>query len=84
MAKVEKAKTRPIDNPYETYHSLDGTWEWRVLKHYASSEREARDPYARVFTAVKSPFTYGKWELGDSYLRDIQNNVLELNHVVGG
>jgi len=69
MAKNLKAKTRPVDQPYETYTA--GTFEWRVLKHYASDETEANDPYARVFCATMSPYTFGRWEYGDAYLSDI-------------
>lgn len=72
--KNTKAKTRPIDNPYETYIGyLEGMKvEWRVLKHYKSEEGEAKDPFARVFTGAMSPATYGSWEYGDMYLKDLQ------------
>jgi hypothetical protein len=67
--KNEKGKAREVDNPYEIYKN--GDWEWRVLKHYQSPEAEAKNPYARVFCAVKSPMTYGSWEYGDTYIKDI-------------
>lgn len=65
-------KTRPVENPYEIYrsHLLPG-WEWRVLKKYQTPEKEKDNPYARWFCAVKSPMTYGSWEYGDTYVRDI-------------
>ena len=65
-------KTRNVENPYEIYRSLllPG-WEWRVLRKYQSPEKEANDPLARWFVAVKSPLTYGEWEYGDSYVREI-------------
>jgi hypothetical protein len=69
MSKNLKAKTRKVDNPYEIYKA--GDWEWRVLKHYQTPEKEKTNKYARVFTAVKTPMTYGSWEYGDSYLADI-------------
>lgn len=74
--KNEKAKTRPVENPYEIYvRGYDeDRWEWRILKHYQSAEGEAKNQYARVFCAVKSPYTYGDYELGDVYLRDIKQN----------
>jgi hypothetical protein len=75
----EKAQTRPLDNPYETYKS--GDWEWKVLKHYQSPENEAKNKYARVFCAVKSPFTYGSYEYGDVYLRDIPKGEIMPNKV---
>ena len=33
-------KTRPIDNPYEIWKSVDGTWEWKVLKKYQKPSKE--------------------------------------------
>ena len=62
-------KTRPLDNPYTVYKR--GYWEWRVLKAYQSPEKEATNPYARWFCAVKSPYTFGSWEYGDTYVSDI-------------
>lgn len=74
--KNTKAKTRPVENPYEIYENPAAGWEWRVLKHYASEEREKTDVYARVFCAVKSPMTYGDYEYGDVYLREIKQNAM--------
>jgi hypothetical protein len=74
-AKNTKGKTRKVDDPYEIYDGsgpLSG-WQWRVLKHYQSPENEKKNPYARVFCAVKSPLTYGEWEMGDVYCRNIPN-----------
>lgn len=65
------AKTRPVEEPYEVYRSRDGTWEWRVLKKYQTPENEARNEYARWFVAVRSPMTYGSWEYGDEYVRNV-------------
>ena len=70
--KNECGKTRPQDNPYEIWTSLDGTWEWKVLKKYQAPDKEAYNEYARWFCAVKSPFTYGSYELGDVYVREIK------------
>ena len=69
--KNECGKTRPQDNPYEIWKSYDGTWIWKVLKKYQNPENEAKNPYARWFCAVRSPMTYGSWELGDVYVKDI-------------
>jgi hypothetical protein len=65
-------KTREVGNPYEVYRSslLPG-WEWRVLRKYQTPDNEARNPLARWFVAVKSPMTFGDWEYGDSYVREI-------------
>ena len=76
--KNPAGKTRKLDNPYEVYKSLDGSWEYRVLKKYLSPESEAKDPYARWFVAVKSPFTHGSWEYGDSYARDVKANAAKV------
>jgi hypothetical protein len=71
LSKNLCAKTRPVDNPYEIWQSLDGTWEWRVLKKWQSPEKERNNPYARWFCAVKSPMTYGDYEYGDTYVKDV-------------
>ena len=73
-----KGKTRPLDDPYETY--VVGEWEFRVLKHYSSPERE-NDLYARVYCATKSPFTGGSWDYGDAYVSDIRRAVQSLGGV---
>lgn len=70
--KNQCAKTRSVDNPYEVWTTPDNSWEWRVLKKYQSPENEEKNPYARWFCAVKSPFTYGSWEYGDTYVKDIK------------
>ena len=72
-SKNKKAKTRPVDNPYEIYKGYGplADWEWRVLKHWQSPEKERENPYARVFCSVSSPMTYGGADMGDVYCRDI-------------
>lgn len=67
------SKTRKIDEPYEIWRTRDGSWEWRVLKKYKGPAGEAKDPYARWFCGVKSPYTYGSFELGDVYVKDIKS-----------
>lgn len=62
------AKTRPVSDPYEVYEA--NGWVWKILKKYASPAREAKDPYARWFCAVTSPWVTD--ELGDVYVRDIK------------
>ncbi len=68
--KNECGKLRSIGNPYEIRESSDG-WEWRVPKKYQTPEKEAQNPYVRWFCAVKSPFTHGDFDWGDTYVRDI-------------
>jgi hypothetical protein len=73
--KNECNKVRPQDNPYEIWQSLDGLWEWRVLRKYQSPEKEATNPYARWFVATHSPFLRaGDYDLGDEYVRGIKSN----------
>ena len=66
-------KTRPVENPYEVWRTPDGEWEWRVLKKWQKPSKEAHNPFARWFCAVKSPNTYDSWEYGDTYAREVQS-----------
>ena len=77
-AKNECGKMRKVDNPYEVWQSFDGSWTWNVLKKYQSPEKEAENPYARWMCAVKSPFTYGSFEYGDTYVREIKANATRI------
>ena len=72
-SKNEKGKTRPVEYPYEIYTGFGplADWEWRVLKHYQSPEKERENPYARVFCSVSSPMTQGDADMGDVYCKDI-------------
>ena len=45
-----------------------GDFEYRVLKTYQNDDAK---PFARWFLATRSPFTYGSFELGDGYVRDV-------------
>lgn len=62
-------KTRKQDNPYVTLTA--GSWEWRILKLWQSPEKSLTNPYARAFCAVRSPHTFGGFDMGDTYLREI-------------
>ena len=64
------AKTRKVESPYEIWKAADG-WQWNVLKKYQADDNKL---YARAFCAVKSPFTFGSWEYGDTYIKDIKEN----------
>jgi hypothetical protein len=70
-------KTRPKDNPYETWKSFDGSWTWQVLKKYQSPEKEAQNPYARWFCNVVTPIV-PEGEMGDVYVRDITNHATKV------
>ena len=73
MSKNECGKMRDKENPYEVWRNNSG-WEWRILKKYQKPELEAKNPYARWFCAVKSPYTWGSHELGDVYVSEIKEN----------
>ena len=66
-------KTRDLDNPYEVWKgsSFMGDIEYRVLKKYQKPSLEKANPYARWFVAAKSEATFGTWEYGDNYIKDI-------------
>lgn len=68
--KNMQAKTVSVDKPYEIWQA--GNWEWRVLKKWQTPEKEASNEYARWFCAVKSPMTYGGYDYGDVYVKDIK------------
>ena len=76
--KNECGKTRKLDNPYEVWECrMDMGYgdiiniTYKVLKKYKAPKGEAEDPFARWFTAAKSEATFGSWEYGDTYVRDI-------------
>ena len=69
-AKNPMGKLRSVDKPYEIWKARD--FEWRVLKKYQAPEVEAKNPYAKWFCAVRSSFTKGQWEYGDTYVKDIK------------
>ena len=48
-------------------------FEWKVLKTYQVKVNEDKNPHAKWFCAVKSPHTYGSWEYGDTYVRDVKS-----------
>lgn len=73
-AKNLCAKTRKQDNPYEIWVRAD--WEWRVLKKWQIDDNKVA---ARWFVAVKSPHTYGSFELGDEYVANIKKYATKLN-----
>ena len=79
--KNECGKTRDVSNPYEIWEGrgqMDG-WVWHVLKKGQTPDKEADNPYARWFCAVKSPMTYGEFEYGDCYVSDVTGgNVLQV------
>ena len=70
-------KTTSPEGAHATYrvdNSSNGMYfEWRVLKTYQSKDNEDKNPYARWYCAVKSPYTHDRWEYGDTYIKDIMS-----------
>ena len=64
------SKARKTGNPYAIYRAGDLTWQ--VLKTYKQPSSEAKDQYARWFVAAQSSATFGSWELGDTYAREVE------------
>jgi hypothetical protein len=75
MNKNLCGKSRKTDQPYEIWilrnHPDMGTVQWRVLKKYQSPEAEAKNEFARWFLGTRSACTYGTFELGDGYVKDV-------------
>lgn len=64
-------KSRDVKKPYAVYTNHDGSWTWKVLKLNQRPDMAAKNPYASAFCAVESPYTFGSYDLGDTYLNDI-------------
>ena len=79
MSKNECAKMRDKENPYEIWRG--NGFEWRVLKKYQKPELEAKNPYARWFCAVSSPWTHGSYDLGDVYVQEIKKYGVKVKDV---
>jgi hypothetical protein len=72
MAKNPFGKSRKKDEPYAIFAG-DGPFgrtECRVLKTYQTPDKEMLNPYARWFVAVKTEYTYGSFDMGDSYIKE--------------
>lgn len=69
MAKNEYGKSKPAGSGgYKVLSCND--WSWEILKLYKAPAACLKDPYARAFCNVKSPFVPGG-EMGDVYVKDI-------------
>lgn len=78
--KNECGKMRDVNNPYEVWENAQAGWQWRVLKKYQSPEKEKGNPYARWFCAVKSPMTFGSYDMGDVYVSEIVHNAVKVEN----
>lgn len=76
----EKLSTKERVNkhkPIEVWVSQDGSWIWEVYKKYQKPEREAKNPYARWYCRVISPFV-PEGEFGDVYVSEIKGVAFKL------
>ena len=71
MGVNQFGKCRDVEEPYAVYTDTWGQFETRVLKTYQQYEKEQDNPNARWFVAVKSRHTYGCWQYGDQYARNV-------------
>ena len=75
--KNECLKERKTENPYEIWVN-DSGWEWRILKKWQVDDDK---PYSRWFCAVKSPFTFGSFDMGDVYVKEIKEVAHKLSEM---
>ena len=68
---MKKFKTK--DEPYAIFKGMGpfGDTEVRVLKAHQMPKKELRNQYAKWNVAVKSDYTFGSFDMGDSYLNDV-------------
>jgi hypothetical protein len=66
------AKCRELNNPYASWVDPRTGWEFQLLKSWQADNSKE---YGRWFMAVRSPATFGSWELGDGYLREYRYSI---------
>lgn len=73
MTKNLLGKSRTKDKPYAIWQGFGafGDTEVRLLKTYQIPSNEQKNQYAIWFVAVKSDYTQGSFDIGDSYIRDL-------------
>ena len=64
-------KSRDKDKPYAIYEA--GDFVFHVCKTYQRPDKERANEYARWFVWAKSPMTYGSFEGGDMYIKELEN-----------
>ena len=74
--KNKCGKTRDVENPYEIWENEGAGWTWHVLKKYQRPDKEG--PHSRWFCAVKSPYTYGSYEMGDVYAQEVREHAVRV------
>lgn len=64
-------KEAKVEDPHATFTNLRAGWTWKVLKVYCSAKSDKKNEYARWLLGVKSPHTFGSYEMGDTYIKDV-------------
>lgn len=76
MEKLKKnifGKMRKLDKPIARFIcSFDRDWEVRILKIYQLPHKH--NSLSRWYTVAKSGNTFGRWEHGDQYAKEIMSN----------
>jgi len=73
------AKARTVEDPYLIFMTVNGEWEWRVLKSYQGDDFK---PYARWYCATRSPLNFGRWEYGDVYCDTVREHGIDVTEEV--
>lgn len=76
----DKAET----DAYAVYFDEATGFTTYILKMYQSPEAAAKNPMARAFTKVTSPFTGKYGDLGDTYLSQIRGKLIKGTDLRGG
>lgn len=70
-SKNKMGKKTSIDKPYQVWKNEAAGWTWLILK---SNHADIHKPFASAFCAVSSPYTFGSYDLGDTYWSEIFAN----------
>jgi hypothetical protein len=62
-------KTRTADNPYATFQK--GDFISHVIRAYSTKQEE----FSRWYTVAKSDMSYGTYEYGDVYIKELTDNL---------
>lgn len=72
-------KTRKVEQPYLIVEDDRTGFVYHVLKANTANPGKAGGSW---FCAVKSPYTYGGWDMGDTYIADVRGAVTFRDEVV--
>jgi len=65
-------KTAELETPHATF--ISGDFEYRVLRVNAPKKTPHAD-FVTWFVAARSPYTFGSWEYGDTYAKQVMSYV---------